>query len=239
MKRSRIILLIVLLVIVPATLYISTRLPGRSYYLMSAVVAIEILVPFFAAYEKRRPQPRELVTVAVLSALAVIARVAIPIPSFKPTFAVIMLAGIAFGPETGFIVGALGALGSDFFYGQGPFTPWQMMAYGVAGVLAGVAFATGRLPRKNWVMGLFCFLCTVIIVGPLLDTSTVFLTLTKITWKAALALYLSGLPVNLSHGACCFVFLLLFGNVLLEKLDRVKNRYGMMESDEDEDEDGV
>jgi len=84
-------------------------------------------------------------------------------------------------------------------------------------------------------MGLFCFLCTVIIVGPLLDTSTVFLTLTKITWKAALALYLSGLPVNLSHGACCFVFLLLFGNVLLEKLDRVKNRYGMMESDEDED----
>ena len=235
MKRSRIILLIVLLVVVPATLYVSTRLPGRSYYLMSAVVAIEILVPFFAAYEKRRPQPRELVTVAVLAALAVIARVAIPIPNFKPTFAVIMLAGIAFGPETGFIVGALGALGSDFFYGQGPFTPWQMMAYGTAGILAGVAFARGRLPRKNWVMGLFCFLCTVIIVGPLLDTSTVFLTLSKVTWTGALALYLSGLWVNLTHGAACFVFLLLFGNVLLEKLERVKNRYGMMESDEDED----
>ena len=160
----------------------------------------------------------------VLSALAVIARVAIPIPSFKPTFAVIMLAGIAFGPETGFIVGALGALGSDFFYGQGPFTPWQMMAYGLAGVLAGVAFAKGRLPRKNWVMGLFCFVCTVLIVGPLLDTSTVFLTLSKITWPAALALYGSGLPINLSHGACCFVFLLLFGNVLLEKLDRAEQK---------------
>ena len=175
---------------------------------------------------------------AVLSALAVIARVAIPIPNCKPTFAVIMLAGIAFGPETGFIVGALGALGSDFFYGQGPFTPWQMMAYGVAGVLAGVAFAKGRLPRKNWVMGLFAFLATVVIVGPLLDTSTVFLTLSKITWKGALALYLSGLWVNLTHGAANFVFLLLFGNVLLEKLERVKNRYGMMES-YDENEDGV
>ena len=238
MKRSRVLLLIMLIAVIPATLYFASRMHGRSYYLMSAVVALEILIPFFASYEKRRPQPRELVTVAVLSALAVIARVAIPIPSFKPTFAVIMLAGIAFGPETGFIVGALGALGSDFFYGQGPFTPWQMMAYGLAGVLAGVAFAKGRLPRKNWVMGLFCFLCTVLIVGLLLDTSTVFLTLSKITWPAALALYGSGLPVNLSHGACCFVFLLLFGNVLLEKLDRVKNRYGMME-DEDEDEDGL
>ena len=238
MKRSRILLLVMVLVVVPATLYVSVKLPGRSYYLMSALVAVEILIPFFAAYEKRKPQPRELVTVAVLSALAVIARVAIPIPNFKPTFAVIMLAGIAFGPETGFIVGALGALGSDFFYGQGPFTPWQMMAYGVAGVLAGVAFTKGRLPRKNWLMGLFSCLAPVIILGPLLDTSTVFLTLTKITWKGALALYISGLWVNLTHGTANFVFLLLFGNVLLEKLERVKNRYGMMES-YDEDEDGV
>ena len=104
--------------------------------------------------------------------------------------------------------------------------------------LAGVAFAKGRLPRKNWLMGLFSFFATVIVVGPLLDTSTVFLTLTKITWKGALALYISGLWVNLTHGAANFVFLLLFGNVLLEKLERVKNRYGMMES-YDEDEDGV
>ena len=139
MKKSRIVMLVMLLVVVPATLLLGVKLPGRSYYLLSALVALEIIVPFFMAFEGRKPQARELVTVAVLSAIAVIARVAVPLPGFKPTFAIIMLSGIAFGPETGFIVGALGALGSDFFYGQGPFTPWQMMAYGMAGVLGGVA----------------------------------------------------------------------------------------------------
>ena len=128
MKKSQIVMFLMLLVVIPATLLLGVRLQGRSYYLLSALVALEIMVPFFMAFEGRRPQPRELVTVAVMSALVTIARVAVPLPSFKPTFAVIMLAGVAFGPETGFIVGALGALGSDFFYGQGPFTPWQMMA---------------------------------------------------------------------------------------------------------------
>ena len=132
MKKSQIVMFVMLLVVIPATLLLGMKLPGRSYYLLSAIVAIEILIPFFMAFEGRKPQPRELVTVAVMAALVTIARVAVPLPSFKPTYAVIMLTGIAFGPETGFIVGALGALGSDFFYGQGPFTPWQMMAYDMA-----------------------------------------------------------------------------------------------------------
>ena len=157
---------------------------------------------------------------------------AVPLPSFKPTFAVIMLAGIAFGPETGFIVGALGALGSDFFYGQGPFTPWQMMAYGMAGVLSGLGFAEGRLARKNWVMGVYCFVCTVLFIGPLLDTSTVTIIATKFTWENMLPIYLSGFPVNVMQGLCSFITLFFFGNAILEKLERVKTQYGMMESED-------
>ncbi|MBR6113616.1 MAG: ECF transporter S component [Oscillospiraceae bacterium] len=233
MKRSRIVMLVMLLAVIPATLLLGLKLPGRSYYLLSALVALEILIPFFMAFEGRKPQPRELVTVAVMSALVTIARVAVPLPSFKPTFAVIMLSGIAFGPETGFIVGALGALGSDFFYGQGPFTPWQMMAYGMAGVLAGIGFAPGRLPRKNWVMGVFCFICTVLFIGPLLDTSTVTIIATTFTWENMLPIYASGLPVNLTQGACSFLTMLLFGNAILEKLERVRTQYGMMETDDD------
>ncbi len=233
MKKSQIVMFLMLLVVIPATLLLGMKLPGRSYYLLSAVVAIEILIPFFMAFEGRRPQPRELVTVAVMSALVTIARVAVPLPSFKPTFAVIMLAGIAFGPETGFIVGALGALGSDFFYGQGPFTPWQMMAYGMAGLLAGFVFQRNWLPRKNWVMGAFCFVCTVLFIGPLLDTSTVTIIATKFTWENMLPIYASGLPVNISQGACSFLTMLLFGNAILEKLERVKTQYGMMENGDD------
>ena len=132
-KRSTIVLFLVAFIAVPITLYFSLKLPGRSYYLMSALVALEILIPFFLSFEGRKPQARELVTVAVMAAIVTIARVAVPLPSFKPTYAMIMLSGIALGPETGFLVGAIGALGSDFFYGQGPFTPWQMMAYGLMG----------------------------------------------------------------------------------------------------------
>ena len=232
MKKSQIVMFVMLLAVIPATLLLGMRLPGRSYYLLSAVVALEILVPFFMAFEGRRPRPRELVTVAVMAALVTIARVAVPLPSFKPTFAVIMLAGIAFGPETGFIVGALGALGSDFFYGQGPFTPWQMMAYGMAGVLSGLGFAEGRLARKNWVMGVYCFVCTVLFIGPLLDTSTVTIIATKFTWENMLPIYLSGFPVNVMQGLCSFITLFFFGNEILEKLERVKTQYGMMESED-------
>lgn len=235
MKRSRTMMYIVLLIIIPITLFVGMKLPGRSYYLLSALVAVEVLTPFFMTFEKRKPQPRELVTVAVMAAFVTIARVAVPIPSFKPTFAVILLSGIAFGPETGFVVGAMGALGSDFFYGQGPFTPWQMMAYGLMGLLGGLAFREGSpLSRKNLVMGIFCFAATVLIVGPILDTSSVFITISVLSWENILPLYISGFPVNVSQGLCSLITLLLFGEAILEKLERVKIQYGMME-----DTDGV
>lgn len=195
---------------------------------------IEIIIPFLLAFESRKPQARELVVIAVLSALAVAARVVIPIPNFKAIFAIIMLSGMAFGPEAGFLVGAVSAFASNFFYGQGAYTPWQMFAYGAGGMLAGFLFAKGRLPQKRWVMAIFGFLSGVLFVGPLLDTCTVFLTLPIINAQTAWPLYVSGFPVNISQGVCTALTMLLFGPALLEKLDRVKLQYGMAE-----DEDGV
>lgn len=119
MKKSHIATLLIFLLVIPATLYFGLRLTGRAYYLTSTLVIIEIIIPFLLAFESRRPQARELVVIAVLSALAVAARVAIPIPNFKAIFAIIMLSGIAFGPEAGFLVGAVSAFASNFFYGQG------------------------------------------------------------------------------------------------------------------------
>lgn len=158
MKKSRIATLIVFFVLIPLTLIVGSRLSGRAFYVTSTLVIVELLIPFFLAFEGRRPQARELVVLAVMCALAVAGRVAIPIPSFKAIFGIIMIAGIAFGPESGFLVGAISALASNFFYSQGPYTPWQMMAYGAGGMLAGFVFAEGRLPRKPVVMGIFGFL---------------------------------------------------------------------------------
>ena len=168
MKKSHIVMLLTFLLLIPATIYFGLRFSGRAYYVTSTLVMIETLVPFLLAFENRKPQARELVVIAVLSALAVAARVVIPIPNFKAIFAIIMLSGIAFGPETGFLVGAISAFASNFFYGQGPYTPWQMFAYGAGGLLAGFLFAKGRLPRKPVVMGVFGFLTTLLLVGPLM-----------------------------------------------------------------------
>lgn len=231
MKKSHIAMLLIFLLVIPATLFFGLRLTGRAYYLTSTLVIAEILVPFLLAFEDRKPQARELVVLAVLSALAVAARVAIPIPSFKAIFAVIMLSGIAFGPESGFLVGAVSAFASNFFYGQGAYTPWQMFAYGAGGMLAGFLFAKGRLPQKPLVMAIFGFLATLLFVGPLLDTCSVFLMLPVVKIQTAWPLYLSGFPVNLSQGVCTFLTMLLFGRPLLEKLDRVKLQYGMTEDD--------
>ena len=137
MKKSRIATLIVFFVLIPLTLIVGSRLSGRAFYVTSTLVIVELLIPFFLAFEGRRPQARELVVLAVMCALAVAGRVAIPIPSFKAIFGIIMIAGIAFGPESGFLVGAISALASNFFYSQGPYTPWQMMAYGAGGMLIG------------------------------------------------------------------------------------------------------
>ena len=231
MKKSNIATLIVFFLLIPLTLYLGTRLSGRSYYITGTLIIIELMIPFFMAFEGRKPQARELVVIAVMCAIAIAGRVAIPIPNFKAIFAIIMLSGIAFGPEAGFMVGAIAAFASTFFYGQGPYTPWQMMAYGAGGMLSGFAFAKGRLPRKPWVMAVFGFFAVILWVGPLLDCSSIFLTLSVITWEGALAKFISGFYVNISQAVCTVLVMLLFGRPLLEKLDRIKVKYGMMEDE--------
>ena len=234
MKKSNIVTLILFFLLIPATLFLGTKIPGRSYYITSTLMILELMVPFFIAFEGRKPQARELVVIAVMCAIAIVGRVAIPIPNFKAIFAIIMLSGIAFGPEAGFMVGAISAFASNFFYGQGAYTPWQMMAYGAGGMLAGFLFAKGRLPQKPWVMAVFGFFATILWVGPLLDCSHIFLMLSVINRDSILAALLSGFPVNLSQAICTVLIMLLFGRPLLDKLDRVKTKYGMME-----DEDGL
>ena len=222
---------LVFLLLIPATLYLGTRLPGRSYYITGTLIIIELMLPFFLAFEGRKPQARELVVIAVMCAIAIAGRVAIPIPNFKATFALIMLAGIAFGPEAGFMVGAITAFASNFFYGQGAYTPWQMFSYGAGGMLAGFCFAKGRLPQKPLVMAVFGFLATILWVGPLLDCSHIFLMVSVINWDSMIAAFVSGFPVNLSQAICTVLVMLLFARPLLDKLDRIKVKYGMAEDE--------
>jgi len=229
MKRSSLVTLLVFLVLIPLTLGLGRLMPGRWYYLTGTLIIVEMMIPFFLSFEGRKPQARYLVVIAVMCALAIASRVVMPIPHFKPTFAIIMLAGIAFGPEAGFMVGAVSALCSNFFIGQGPYTPWQMMAYGAGGLLAGFLAQQGWLKRNRWILASFGFLASVLWVGPLLDLSGIFLMLSHLSWEGAIAMLISGFSVNLIQGISTFVTMVLFSKALLEKLDRIKLKYGMTE----------
>lgn len=231
MKRSTLFSVLTLVVLIPATLYLGTHLKGRWYYLTSTLVILEGMLPFFLTFESRRPQARELVLIAVMAALAVAGRVAIPIPNFKAITGIIMITGMAFGPQAGFMTGAVSAFASNFFYAQGPWTPWQMMAYGMGGFLAGMIFSKKKL-RKVWlettVQVVFAFLAVMLIVGPLLDACTIFTTGSKLSWRFVFTVLLAGLPHNVTHALSCAATVLLLGRPLLVKLSRLKTKYGML-----------
>ncbi|MFR5092309.1 MAG: ECF transporter S component [Adlercreutzia equolifaciens] len=144
----------------PLTVVVGMGIPGNGYYLSGTLIVLFAIVPFFVAFEGRRPTAREIAVVAVLTALAVAARAAfVWVPHFKPMAAIIMIAGIAAGPQTGFLVGSVAALASNFIFGQGPWTPWQMLAFGVVGLVAGLLADARVFPRANlsWPRRIACW----------------------------------------------------------------------------------
>lgn len=204
---------------------------NRKYYLVSMLVIVLAMLPFALKFEHRRPQARELVILAVMTAIGVAGRAAFAmLPQFKPVVAVVIVTGVAFGGEAGFITGAAIAFLSNFFFGQGPWTPWQMFGFGIIGFLAGLLFAPGRLRARRLPLCIFGGLATLVIYGLTLDSASVLMLSGAVTRQALLASYASGLVFNVIHAAATVVFLALAGEPLLRKLDRIKTKYGILEA---------
>jgi len=230
LSKVNVLTILVLLLLVPGTLLLFWYLGWRRYYISSILFIFYAMVPFFVSFEKRKPAAREVVSIAVMCAIAVASRAAfIMVPHFKPMAGIIMITGIAFGAEAGFLTGAISSFVSNFIFGQGTWTPWQMFAYGIAGFLAGLMGRLGFLKgEKPLPTAIFGAVVIVVCVGPILDTSTLFTVSSSINMASAGALYLSGIPVNLVHAAATFLTILLLGKPIHEKLERIKIKYGMM-----------
>jgi len=218
--------LFLLPLLLAATLICGTwLLGGRKYMVTSLAMLAEVLAMFFISYEKKRPGAREAALVAVLCALGVAGRSAFfMLPQFKPVAALVILCAAAYGPETGFIVGAGTMLASNLFFGQGPWTPWQMCAMGLVGYLTGILFRKNacRLTLCLWGgISVFC------VYGLLVNISSAVTYQPELTLGTLLPYIVSGVPFDLIHAGGTIIFLGLLAEPVLEKLSRVKVKFGL------------
>ena len=218
------------LVAIPLTIYVGIFYFGdRRYYFISLLIILETMLPFVLVFEGRSPQARELVIIAVLCAIGVAGRAAFfMLPQFKPVVAVVIIAGVAFGGETGFLVGAMTGFASNFFFGQGPWTPWQMFAFGIIGFFAGLLFKKGLLSANRIALAIFGGLATLVIYGGIMNSASVLMYQAKPTAEMFWLAWLRGVPLDLVHAIATIFFMIIASEPMLEKLDRIKIKYGLI-----------
>ena len=171
--------------------------------LLVALLAIALLL---ASFEASRPALRQLMPTAVLAAVAAAGRVLFaPVPSVKPVSAIAIVAGAALGRRSGFVVGALAALLSNLFFGQGPWTPWQMYAWGLVGYVAGVLGEKDLLSHASVLYG-WGFL-SALVYGLILNGYHILGYVHPLTWPAVLAACAASLPLDVTHGVATVAFL--------------------------------
>ena len=151
------------------------------------------------------------------------------LPGFKPVAAMVILSGVAFGGEAGFLVGAVTMLGSNMLFSQGPWTPWQMFAMGLLGLTAGILYRKGLLRRGRLSLSVFGAAVTLLLYGGIMNPASVLMYQPNPSWPMIWTAFLTGLPADLVHAAATFFFLWFLSQPMLEKLDRVKVKYGLLE----------
>jgi len=267
----------------------------RCYTLISVLVLLCTLAPFYMVFERRKPKAREIVLIAMVSALTVvlqlICRLTVPV---RAGSAMVILSGVALGPEAGFLIGALSRFVLNFYEGQGPWTPWQMFCWGLLaflaglifnqpglekkksrhfkvilgpvvciiaavllsyvlylwtpggdetffgwrlyvfgalGLLAGVLVQRKRLPVDDITLTVYTFFSIFIIYGGLMNICAMVTAISipgnEISWNQLKILYISGVGYDARHALGAALFMFVFGNSMITKLERIKIKYGI------------
>lgn len=228
LPMSSIVGIAMILLAMPLTIFAGIYLLGDEKYLfISLLILLESMLPFFFVYENRKPPARDLVLLSVLCGIGVAGRAIFSaLPQLKPVTAITILAGIAYGGETGFLVGALTMLVSNMIFGQGPWTPWQMVAMGLIGLCAGLCFHGRELRHLRLPVCLFGFLSAVLLYGGIMNPASAIISGIAPDWKMLTAYWISGLPFDMIHGATTVLFLAIGAKPILQKLERVKIKFG-------------
>ena len=210
------------LVLIPAMVALGALVfPQKQHLLVSLGVAALSLVLFLCGFERRLTGSRRLVLAAVLIALCVAGRL---IPVVKPVTAIIILTGMYLGGETGFLVGSMAAVLSNFYFGQGPWTAFQMLAWGLIGLAAGWLHQPLKQSR-------LCLLAYGILSGAVyslvMDVWTVLWYDGGFHWPLYLSAMTAALPHTLLYCLSNSLFLWFLAKPVGRKLERVRRKYGI------------
>lgn len=185
------------------------------------LVAFALLAAGIAWLGRRPDSSKELVLIATLGAAAAAGRVLFAaIPGVQPVTVIAVVAGIALGARSGFAVGVVAAFVSNFFLGQGSWTPWQMLGWGACGVAGALA---APLLRRRVALAVFCFVLGVAF-SAFMDVWTWLSFYDQHTWQTFVAVHGRGLPFDLAHGIGNVVIALVAGPELRRLLDRYGRR---------------
>ncbi len=220
--------LLMLALIVPTVVIAGAVLfSHKGYAWVSLCAALLICLPFFWRFERRHVPAAELVLVAVLVALAVAGRCLFAaLPSVKPVAAIVILTGIYLGAEDGFMVGAMTALLSNFYFGQGMWTPFQMLAWGVIGLLAGLL---AKPLRRSLVLLAVFGAFAGLLFSAVMDVWTVLFLGQGFELARYAAAMLSSAQATVAYVVSNVVFVLPLSYPLGRVLERAKRKYGLLQ----------
>ena len=227
MERSALLFGGLSLALVPPTLIFGgIFLEDRKYYFVSLAVLAETMLAFFAFFEWKKPKAREIAVAASLCALGIAGRAAFfMLPQFKPVAAVVIAAGVSLGGGTGFLVGSVTMLASNMIFSQGPWTPWQMFAMGLVGFIAGLL--SGWLRGGKGRLCAFGAVSVLVVYGGIMNLSSALIWSAEPNAGTILSFFVTGFPLDCVHAAATALFLWFGAAPLVERLDRLRVKYGL------------
>ena len=221
-RLRRLIRIAVPVILLPLTLALGIwAFGGKKYAFLSLAVAVWAFILFVAGFERKKTGTRRLVLVCCMTALSVAGRF---IPVFKPVTAFTVLCGIYLGGEAGFLTGALSAVVSNFYFGQGPWTPFQMCAWGLIGLIAGLL---GKWLSKSRALTVLYGVVSGLLYSMVMDVWTVVWYNGGLDLRLYGAAVVTALPFTALYCASNALFLFFFARPFGEKMVRVKRLYGV------------
>ena len=223
---KKMISLIIFLIAIPAMVVGGALIFGnRQYAWISLCVAILSCVPFFIGFEKKQHDVKKLILIAAMVALAVLGRfVFAALPGFKPVTAMVVITAMYFGSEVGFLTGALSAVISNFYFGQGPWTPFQMLSWGIIGFIAGVLCE--KLKNSKITLIIYAVISG-IAYSLLMDIWNVIWADGYFNLTRYIAAIVSAAQFTIIYAVSNIIFLLMFSKPIGKILNRVCVKYGI------------